>query len=474
MLLLLLVLVIVHLMMLGNKEMEGAGCMALVTNLCDYEELAKQKLPKMIYDFYAAGAEDQWTLKENRDAFSRILFRPRVLVDVSCIDMSTSILGYKISMPIMIAPTALHKMAHPEGELATARAAATAETIMIYKDRNLVQQLVQRAEMAGHKAIVLTVDAPWLGRREADAKNRFTLPQNVVLKTFEGLDQGKTDKTNGSGLAAYVANQVDRSFSWKVVREANGRVPVFIDSGFRRGTDVFKALALGASGVFIGRPVLFSLAVDGEAGVRNALRMLRDELEVTMALNGCTSVKEITRSHVVTEGDRIRSCSRSTIPTLAAKATKTRARPEGENFALPAIARRLKMVVLQPDPFLSELTSMYERSTEKGSVWVTMKRSSMKCQARLKKMAAKGEAVELRCLVRATDGKKNISTSLSAKEYLKFQASYATVLKAHMHALKKRERKDKKKAAEAEKIPEKAPKKQKKASSSKKSAGSKS
>lgn len=131
------------------------------------------------------------------------------------------------------------------------------------------------------------------------------------------------------------------------------------------------------------------------------------------------------------------------------------------------------MVAMQPDPFLSELTSMFERSTEKGSVWVTMKRSSLKCQAKLKKMEAKGEAVEYRCLVRATDGKKNISTSLSAKEYLKFQASYATVLKAHMHALKKRERKDRKKTAEAEKIPEKPPKKQKKASS-KKSAGSKS
>ncbi|KAF0892518.1 hypothetical protein E2562_016821 [Oryza meyeriana var. granulata] len=251
------------------------------------------------------------------------MFLPRILLDVSCIDMSTSILGYRISMPIMIAPTALHKMAHPEGELATARAAATAETIMtlsswsscsieevnsagsgisffqfsIYKDRNLVQQLIQSAEKAGHKAIVLTVDAPWLGRREADVKNRFTLPQNVVLKTFEGLDQGKTDKMNGSGLVAYVASQIDRSFSWKdikglqtvtslpvlvkgiitaedariaiecgaagiimsnhggrqldylpatiscleeVVREANGRVPVFIDSGFRRGTDVFK------------------------------------------------------------------------------------------------------------------------------------------------------------------------------------------------------------------------------------------
>uniref|UniRef100_A0A0E0KVG0 Signal recognition particle 14 kDa protein n=1 Tax=Oryza punctata TaxID=4537 RepID=A0A0E0KVG0_ORYPU len=537
--------------------------MALVTNVCEYEELAKQKLPKMVYDFYAAGAEDQWTLRENSEAFSRILFQPRVLVDVSCIDMSTSILGYNISMPIMIAPTALHKLAHPEGrfiwnagELATARAAAAAKTIMtlsswsscsieevnlagpgirffqlsIYKDRNLVQQLIQRAEKAGYKAIVLTVDAPWLGRREADVKNRFTLPRNVMLKTFEGLDQGKIDKTNGSGLAAYVASQIDRSFSWKdikwlqtvtslpvlvkgiitaqdtriaiecgvagiimsnhggrqldylpatiscleeVVREANGRVPVFIDSGFRRGTDVFKALALGASGVFIGRPVLFSLAVDGEAGVRNALRMLRDELEITMALSGCTSVKEITRGHVVTESDRIRLL-RSKQHQRRRRRRRGQKHQKGKTSALPAIARSLKMVVLQPDPFLSELTSMYERSTEKGSVWVTMKRSSMKCQARLKKMVAKGEAVELRCLVRATDGKKNICTSLSAKEYLKFQASYATVLKAHMHALKKRERKDKKKAAEVEKIPEKAPKKQKKAPSSKKSAGSKS
>ncbi|KAK3143676.1 hypothetical protein QOZ80_4AG0303460 [Eleusine coracana subsp. coracana] len=131
------------------------------------------------------------------------------------------------------------------------------------------------------------------------------------------------------------------------------------------------------------------------------------------------------------------------------------------------------MVALQPDRFLSELTSMYEKSTEKGSVWVTMKRSSLKNKAQLQKMEKKGKEVEYRCLVRASDGKKSISTSVSLKEYLKFQASYATVLKAHMHALKKRERKDRKKAAEAEKVPENAPKKQKK-TSSKKSSGSKS
>ncbi|ONK72479.1 uncharacterized protein A4U43_C04F19860 [Asparagus officinalis] len=108
------------------------------------------------------------------------------------------------------------------------------------------------------------------------------------------------------------------------------------------------------------------------------------------------------------------------------------------------------MVLLQPDPFLNELTSMYERTKEKGSVWVTLKRSSMKCKARINKMKTNEEAIEYRCLVRATDGKKTISTSLSAKEHQKFQSSYATVLKAHMSALKKRERKDKRKAAEGE------------------------
>ncbi|OAY81812.1 signal recognition particle 14 kDa protein [Ananas comosus] len=112
------------------------------------------------------------------------------------------------------------------------------------------------------------------------------------------------------------------------------------------------------------------------------------------------------------------------------------------------------MVLLQPDPFLNELTSMYERNTEKGSVWVTLKRSSMKSKAKKNKMESSGENVEFRCLVRATDGKKTISTSLSAKDHQKFQASYALILKTHMSALKKRERKDKKKAAEVAKKPE--------------------
>eukprot|EP00249_Psilotum_nudum_P009409 c21917_g1_i2 orf=561-1670(-) len=366
---------------------------AEVVNVSEYEQLAKEKLPKMVYDYYASGAEDQFTLKENRSAFERIRFRPRVLIDVSKVDPSITVLGSKISMPIMVAPTAMQRMAHPDGELAVARAAASAGTIMtlsswatssveevastgpgirffqlyVYKNRNVVAQLVRRAENAGFKAIALTVDTPRLGRRESDIKNRFNLPRHLTLKNFEGLDLGKVDKTDDSGLASYVAGQIDRSLSWKdvkwlqsitklpilvkgiltaedtrlainagmagiivsnhgarqldyvpatilaleeVVAAAQGRVPVFLDGGIRRGTDVLKALALGASGVFVGRPVVFGLSVDGEAGVRKVLQILQDEFELAMSLAGCCTVKDINRSHVQTELDTLRVASK--------------------------------------------------------------------------------------------------------------------------------------------------------------------
>ncbi|KAI8001339.1 (S)-2-hydroxy-acid oxidase GLO2 [Camellia lanceoleosa] len=201
------------------------------------------------------------------------------------------------------------------------------------------------------------VDTPRLYQIEADIKNRFSLPSHLTLKNFEGLDLGKIDKTNDSGLTAYFAEQIDQSLNWKdlkwlqmithlpillkgvltaedgiivsnhgarqldyvpatimaleeVVKAVQGRVPVFLDGGVRRGTDVFKALALGASGVFIGRPVVFSLAANGEAGVRKVLQMLRDEFELTMALSGCCSLKEITRNHIVAPWDLSRIAPR--------------------------------------------------------------------------------------------------------------------------------------------------------------------
>ncbi|KAL3699784.1 hypothetical protein R1sor_017806 [Riccia sorocarpa] len=360
----------------------------MITNVSEYEEVAKGKLPKMVYDYYASGAEDQWTLKENRHAFERIRFRPRILVDVTSVDTSTTVLGHKISMPIMVAPTAMQRMAHPEGELATARAVSSHNSIMtlsswatssveevasvgpgirffqlyVYRDRNVVAQLVRRAERAGFSAIALTVDTPILGRREADIKNRFNLPSHLTLKNFEGLDLGQMEKTQDSGLASYVSGQIDRSLSWKdvkwlqtitslpilvkgvitaedthlaiqngcagiivsnhgarqldyvpatisaleeVVKAAGGRVPVFLDGGVRRGTDALKALALGATGVFVGRPVVWGLAAEGEAGVKKVLQLLKDEFTLAMALAGATKISEITRAHVQTEQERL-------------------------------------------------------------------------------------------------------------------------------------------------------------------------
>ncbi|XP_059457065.1 peroxisomal (S)-2-hydroxyacid oxidase GLO4-like isoform X1 [Corylus avellana] len=356
-------------------------------NVKEFQELARQALPKMYYDYYTGGAEDQYTLKENVEAFHRITLRPRVLVDVSRIDLSTTVLGYRVSAPIMIAPTAMHKLAHPEGEVATARAAAACNTIMVlsfmstctveevasscdairffqlyvYKRRDVCAQLLQRAERNGYKGIVLTVDTPRLGRREADIKNKMVAPQ---LKNFEGLLSTEVDDEEGSNLEAFAKETFDDALSWRdlgwlrsitnlpilikgvltredalkavevgvdgiivsnhgarqldftpatisvleeVVHAVGGKVPVLFDGGVRRGTDVFKALALGAQAVLVGRPVVYGLAAKGEYGVKRVIQMLKDELELTMALSGCSSVKDITRSHIRTERERLQS-----------------------------------------------------------------------------------------------------------------------------------------------------------------------
>ncbi|KAK4789972.1 hypothetical protein SAY86_017276 [Trapa natans] len=364
------------------------GCMAGdPVNINEFQDLARQKLPKMYYDFYRGGAEDEHTLRENVQAYHRITFRPRVLVDVSRIDLSTTILGHSISAPILIAPTGLHKFAHPEGEVATARAAAACNTIMvlsfsssctleevasscntvrffqlyIYKRRDWSALVVRRAERSGFKAIVLTVDTPRLGKREADIRNKMVAPQ---FKNLEGLLTTQVASDKGSDFQAYADATLDSSFSWKdiewlrsitslpimvkgiltredaikaiemgaagiivsnhgarqldyspatisaleeVVEAVKGKVPVLMDGGIRRGTDIFKALAFGAQAILIGRPVIYGLAAKGEVGVRSVLQMLKEELELTMTLSGCPSLKDITRSHVMTERDRVRS-----------------------------------------------------------------------------------------------------------------------------------------------------------------------
>ncbi|XP_039144994.1 peroxisomal (S)-2-hydroxy-acid oxidase GLO4-like isoform X2 [Dioscorea cayenensis subsp. rotundata] len=356
-------------------------------NLDEFQELARKILLKMNYDFFSGGAEDQYTLNENIKAFRRILFRPRVLIDVSKIDMSTSLLGFKMASPIMVAPTGALKLANHEGEVAVARAAAACNTIMVlsfashctieevalscdairfyqlyvWKQRDVCMKLVKRAESNGYKALVLTADMPRLGRREAGIKNKFVMPKFANL---EGLLSVNVKSKGGSDLEAIATATLDDSLSWKdiewlrsitklpillkgiltaedarkaveagvagiivsnhgarqldyvpasisaleeVVRAVSGAVPIILDGGIRRGTDVFKALALGANAVMIGRPIIYGLAAKGEYGVRRVIEMLQNELELTMTLNGCPGSKDITRNHVQTEHDRLRS-----------------------------------------------------------------------------------------------------------------------------------------------------------------------
>ncbi len=346
-------------------------------NVYDYETAASAKLQKVVYDYYASGAHDEITLRDNHAAYDRIKLKYRVLVDVSRRTLSTNVLGEQVSMPVLVAPTAFQRMAHPGGEVATVRAAGAAGTIMVlstlsnssieevvsaasgpvwfqlyvYKDREATAGLIHRAEAAGCKALVVTVDAPLWGRRERDVRNRFQLPEGLSVKNLmpAGKEQFPKEVAD-SGLAAYMAEVIDQSVTWKVIEwlrstthlpvlikgviraddavkavdhGASGiivsnhggrqldtspatievlpeivsavadKIEVLIDGGIRRGTDVVKAIALGAKAVLVGRPILWGLAVDGEQGVSRVLEILRSEFDLAMGLCGCSSVNQI-------------------------------------------------------------------------------------------------------------------------------------------------------------------------------------
>ncbi len=351
-------------------------------NLQEYEQLARERLPAMVYDYYAGGAGGEQTLRENVEAWARLRIRPRVLVNVGERDLTTSVLGQALAMPVLLAPCAFNTLAHPKGELAVARAAAaagiihvvsTASTIRLedvaaasgglrwfqlycYRDREVTRTLVKRAEAAGYSALCLTADMPIAGNRERDARNRFALPEDTRWANLEdaGLHQMPA-LSEGSALARYFADLLDPCITWELIawlrettrlpivvkgilthedaslavehgvdaiivsnhggRQLDGVAPtcevlaevvdavgeklkVLVDGGIRRGSDIFKALALGARAVLIGRPYLWGLAVAGEAGVRRVLKLLRDELSLTMGLAGRPTVASIDRSAV--------------------------------------------------------------------------------------------------------------------------------------------------------------------------------
>jgi len=210
-------------------------------NVADYARAARAKLPKEVYDYCEGGALDEITLRENTAGWEGLKLYYRVLAGVGAREMKTTMLGQSISMPIAVAPTAFHKLACAEGEIATARAAKAARTLFIlsslsntamepalaeaasprwfqlymYKDRGITADLVKRAEAAGAEAIVLTVDAPGLGTRERDMRNRFTLPEGLCVENLSPLGKGRMPEVRGSGLAAYVRDNFKSDLSFE-------------------------------------------------------------------------------------------------------------------------------------------------------------------------------------------------------------------------------------------------------------------
>ncbi len=346
-------------------------------NVWDYQRAAEERLDPGAFGYFAGGANDEWTLRENIAAYARWVLRPRMLVDVSSVTTATTVLGTDVSLPVLVAPTAFQRMAHPDGEAATARGAAAAGTVMTLStiatasieevaaaaptgarwfqlywspDRGIVRDFLERAAAEGYSAILLTVDLPVGGRRERDLRTGFEVPAEVPVPAFVAHERRAANVS-----PTQIGQVVDSSVTWRdlewlrslsalplavkgiltaedallaceagadgivvsnhggrqldcvsasldalpeVVEAVAGRAEVLLDGGIRRGTDVVKALALGAGAVLAGRAPLWGLAVDGAAGVERVLELLRAEIELALALCGCASPADVTRAHV--------------------------------------------------------------------------------------------------------------------------------------------------------------------------------
>jgi 4-hydroxymandelate oxidase len=336
-------------------------------NLHDYERVAAERLAPGPLAYFTGGAGDEVTLRDNRAAYARQAIVPRVMRDVSSVDMSVEVFGRRWPTPIFIAPTALQRMAHPEGELATARSAASRGMTMtvstssstdlaevaevggprwfqvyLLADPGARRAMIERAVEHGYEALVLTVDLARIGRRERDLRVGFRIPEGVeipnvavaagvtpeevasvafvdrmtwadlewlagfglpvVIKGILHPDDARLAIAHGVA-AVQVSNHGGRQLDGAIasldalpaVAEAvDGKVPILLDGGVRRGVDVLISLALGATAVGIGRPVIWGLAVDGQAGVGNVLDLLTNELENAMALAGAPSIADLT------------------------------------------------------------------------------------------------------------------------------------------------------------------------------------
>jgi len=361
--------------------------LAAMLNTFDFESVARETMEPQAWGYYSSGGDDEITLRDNHLAFQRITMRPRILVNVREIDMTTSFLGASASLPLYFTATALAKLAHQDGEVGIVRAAKKAGVpymlptlssytleemlaarapgqelfaqLYVNPERSRTEDYVKKLEAAGVKALFVTVDAPQLGRREKDMRNKFTQQGSDVQSEDE--EEGEVDRTQGAARA--ISSYIDPGLCWEdvpwlkritsmkvllkgvqcaedavaaykaglagcVLSNHGGRqldtcrsgievlpevmealraagakredFAVFVDGGIRRGADIFKAVALGAAAVGVGRPVLYSLASYGEKGIVRMVHMLQDELQMVMRLSGTPNIPSITENHVIT------------------------------------------------------------------------------------------------------------------------------------------------------------------------------
>ncbi|CAH0054564.1 unnamed protein product [Clonostachys solani] len=345
-----------------------------VLTIAELKEAASAKLSDTIRVYPQLGPVHLpiFRLRENETAYDKFKIRQRILVDVASVDTRTRIFGSEVSLPLAFAPSAMHGLAHPVAERGTSRAAASKNIPMglstysttsledvikergdatnpyvfqlsITKDRSIPLGLIKRAEDAGYKALVLTVDAPVLGRRLGELRNKVTLPDSMCLPNLGGLrtivNPGRDASNSWASVVPWVRSHTKLDIWLKGIycaedvllairygidgiivsnhggrqldgaaatidvlpecaAAAKGRIKIGIDGGIRRGSDIFKALALGADCCFIGRIPIWGLAYNGEEGVKLAVDILEQELRTTMALAGCSSIKEISRHHL--------------------------------------------------------------------------------------------------------------------------------------------------------------------------------
>lgn len=343
----------------------------------EIEVSALHHLSSDVYDFFSGGAGDEDTLHQNIVSFDKIKVLPRVLRNVESRSLATIVLGNEIAFPLLIAPMAFQKLAHPDGEIAVAKGAHEANVLMtlstlstssfeqvkcvgqmpiwfqlyIYKDREITKNLIQQAEQCGFNGLVLTVDAPLYGKRKREIVNPLRLTKQIQLDNLQkaGLDLNAIDLPQ---LAPYLASLLDPSITWKdiewirsisslpiilkgvmnprdveiaheynidaliisnhggrqfdsalsaieallAISEVNaGKTELILDGGIRRGSDILKAIALGAKAVMVGRPILWGLAAGGVEGVTRVLSILKSELDMAMALCGCKSIEEVNK-----------------------------------------------------------------------------------------------------------------------------------------------------------------------------------